>query len=114
MLVDVLHHTEDPAALLGEAARVAGTAVVIKDHCRDGWLAGPTLRLMDWAGNAQHGVHLPYNYWPRRRWHEASADLGLEIRSWQQDLGLYPAPLRPLLERSLHFVAVLVPHGRGG
>ena len=109
MLVDVLHHAADPAALLVEARRVASKAIVVKDHCKDGWMAGPTLRLMDRVGNAHHGVDLPYNYWPRRRWVTACAEVGLDIQSWRDDLRLYPALLRPVLERSLHFIAVLVP-----
>lgn len=39
MLVDVLHHTDDPMFLLAEAARIASRAIVIKDHTRDGILA---------------------------------------------------------------------------
>ena len=63
MFVDVLHHTDDPFVLLQEARRVSRQAVVIKDHIRQGFLAGQTLRFMDWVGNARHGVVLPYNYW---------------------------------------------------
>ncbi len=37
MFIDVLHHTEDPLALLSEAARVA-KIVLIKDHFREGFL----------------------------------------------------------------------------
>lgn len=107
MMVDVLHHTPDPAAELAEACRVSSDLVVIKDHCRDGLLAGPTLRLMDWVGNDRHGVDLPYNYWPTARWELAFADLGLSVRSWETRLDLYPVPLRPLFERNLHFVGVL-------
>jgi SAM-dependent methyltransferase len=107
MLVDVLHHTDDPAAALAEVARVAPGAVVLKDHTLNGPLAGPTLRLMDYVGNARHGVRLPYNYWPRARWHQAFADLGLRVESWTAELGLYPPPLSWLFGRSLHFVARL-------
>jgi SAM-dependent methyltransferase len=107
MLVDVLHHTEDPTVLLREARRVARSAVVIKDHTRDGVLAGPTLRLMDWVGNARHGVALPYNYWTTRQWHEALGDLGFVVIRWISDLRLYPRPGHWLFDRSLHFIAVL-------
>ena len=110
MFVDVLHHTEDPEILLTEARRVANRAVVLKDHTRDGFLAGPTLRFMDWVGNAPHGIPLPYNYWPERRWRAAFAGLGLTPEVWLNKLGLYATPANWLFDRSLHFVARLSPN----
>ena len=107
MFLDVLHHTHDPMVLLREATRVALKAVVIKDHTLDGLLAAPTLRAMDWIGNARYGVALPYNYWTKRRWLEAFKELGVEIGSWTGSLGLYPWPANYLFDRSLHFVARL-------
>ena len=62
MFVDVLHHAEDPASLLAEAARVSRKYLLLKDHVRTGLVGKWTLRLMDWFGNAQHNVVLPYNY----------------------------------------------------
>lgn len=108
MFVDVLHHTEEPMILLREARRVARQAVILKDHTRNGLLAGTTLRLMDWVGNARHEVVLPYNYWPRQRWLEAFDELGLRIDTWIKHLGLYPAPGNWIFGRSLHFMAKLV------
>lgn len=107
MFVDVLHHTPDPAVLLAEAARVAGRAVLIKDHLADGLLAVPTLRFMDQVGNRRHSVVLPYNYWPRARWDEAFRGLGLGVEEWRQRLGLYPWPADLVFGRSLHFIARL-------
>jgi SAM-dependent methyltransferase len=107
MLIDVLHHTEDPTVLLREARRVARRAIVLKDHCRDGLLAGPTLRLMDWVGNAHHGVALPYNYWTERRWRRTFDELGLRIEQWIAEVGLYPWPLSAVFGRRLHFLARL-------
>ncbi len=106
MFIDVLHHTDDPLVLLREAMRVAGT-IVLKDHCRDGLLAGPTLRFMDYVGNAHHGVALPYNYWQRRQWDDAFRTLGLKARSWSDRLGLYVWPASLLFDRNLHFVCSL-------
>jgi SAM-dependent methyltransferase len=92
MFVDVLHHTDDPMILLREAARVARESIVIKDHLREGVLAGPTLRVMDWVSNAPHGVALTYNYWALQQWREAFDTLRLTIGAWQTDLNLYPPP----------------------
>jgi SAM-dependent methyltransferase len=104
MFVDVLHHTEDPTVLLAEAARVAPGAVVVKDHLADGVLARPTLRLMDYVGNAHHGVALPFNYWTSARWQRALRDVGLRTEVWQTSLDLYPVPARWVLDRQLHVV----------
>jgi len=107
MFVDVLHHTTDPMVLLAEATRCARCYIVIKDHTENGLLARATLRFMDDTGNARHGVTLPYNYWPRRRWQEAFAHLRLEVEAYNGHLGLYPPPATWLFDRSLHFVARL-------
>ncbi len=104
MFVDVLHHTKDPRILLREAARV-GETVLIKDHFREGFLANETLRLMDWVGNARHGVALPYNYWPKSQWIGAFDELGLNTRTMKSKLNLYPIPLSWFFDRSLHFIA---------
>ena len=108
-IVDVLHHTDDPASVLAEAARVARQGVVVKDHLREGWLAGPVLRLMDWVGNRGHDVRLPYNYLDSAQWAAAEDRAGLGVAERHDRLGLYPAPLSWVFERKLHFVARLVP-----
>lgn len=111
-IVDVLHHTEDPAAVLREAARVARHGVVVKDHLLEGMLAGPTLRLMDWVGNRGHGVVLPYNYLDQRAWNRAFLAAGLEEVSRVERLGLYAPPFSLLFDRRLHLVALLRPKAR--
>jgi SAM-dependent methyltransferase len=105
LFVDVLHHTTDPTSLVREAARVARQCVIIKDHTRNGLLAGPTLSFMDWVGNAHHGVALPYNYLSRGQWLTMVEELGLKIGKWVDRLQLYPWWARWVFERHLHFVA---------
>ncbi|HKN66593.1 MAG TPA: class I SAM-dependent methyltransferase [Gemmatimonadaceae bacterium] len=109
LLVDVLHHAADAAKLLRECARVARRCVIVKDHVREGIGAEQTLRLMDWVGNAHHGVRLPYNYWSPGEWEAALAQAGLVARSWRRDLALYPPPITWLCDRSLHVLALLEP-----
>lgn len=106
IVVDVLHHTDDPAAVLAEIARVA-KAVVIKDHNRDGLAAGVTLRFMDWVGNISHGVRLPYNYLSSRQWAGIWRTLGLAPQRTANHLSLYPRPFSWLFDRKLHFVTTL-------
>lgn len=107
MFVDVLHHASQPMTLLREAVRVARHAIVIKDHLAEGSLAHLTLRVMDWVGNARHGVALPYDYWSLAKWHRVFDKLGLRINSWESNLKLYPFPADLILGRSLHFIALL-------
>lgn len=107
MMVDVLHHTEDPEILLKEAKRVAKRHVVLKDHTRNGILAGPTLRFMDYVGNAHHGVALPYNYLSQEEWERLFQQLSLKVESWNGNLGMYGTPVDWIFGRSLHFVTRL-------
>jgi SAM-dependent methyltransferase len=104
---DVLHHTDDPTILLREARRVASQKVLIKDHNRNGLLAGPRLRLMDWVGNARFGVALPYNYWSERQWHDAWRGIGLKPEQTVTRIGLYPKPVDWLFGAKLHFITLL-------
>ena len=107
MLVDVLHHTDDPTILLREAKRVSRGSVVLKDHTSDQPLADARLRFMDWVGNAHHGVRLPYNYWSAAQWRRAFESTGLSPQTIQTRLGLYPFPTSLIFERGLHFVSRL-------
>jgi len=108
MFVDVLHHTEDPAVLLKEAARVARHSVIIKDHTLEGFAAAATLRLMDRVGNLRHNIALPHNYWQKKKWLDTLASLGLTVKVWKSKLGLYPRLADMLFGRSLHFIAQAV------
>jgi ubiquinone/menaquinone biosynthesis C-methylase UbiE len=107
MFVDVLHHTNDPVALLSEAQRVTRKYVVLKDHFRTGSIGNLTLRAMDWFGNAHHNVVLPYNYLSEPEWDEAYKLSGLTLLQLRRKLDLYPFPASLVFGRGLHFVALL-------
>lgn len=79
MLIDVLHHTEDPAVLLGEALRVTRGRVLVKDHHWDTpwdrWL----LAVSDYLGNRPHDVPLPYAYLQGAQWTALFEALGATV-----------------------------------
>jgi len=107
LFVDVLHHTTDVSPLLREAARVARSYVVLKDHLSENFLDQATLRFMDWIGNRPHGVTLTYNYQSLRLWQEHFAVCGLQAAQFSTQLPLYPPPFSLLFGRKLHFIAQL-------
>jgi SAM-dependent methyltransferase len=107
MLIDVLHHTRDPLALLREAIRVSRRWLIVKDHILQGPAAGLRLRFMDYIGNARHAVALPYNYPSAEEWNEFRRELDLKVAGEVKDLGLYPKPFDYLFGAGLHFLWLL-------
>jgi SAM-dependent methyltransferase len=103
--LDVLHHTHDPMVLLREACRVARRGLIIKDHLKEGCLAGRTLAFMDRVGNRRYGIDLPNTYWTRAEWESAWKALRLEAAEWREALGIYPAWADWVFGRRLHFFA---------
>ncbi|HXR10496.1 MAG TPA: class I SAM-dependent methyltransferase [Candidatus Acidoferrales bacterium] len=107
LLVDVLHHTTDVAALLREAARVSRRFVLLKDHASENSFDAATLGLMDWVGNRPHGVGLTYNYQSRSQWKQHFAACHLREVSCTFEIPLYPAPFSWIAGRKLHFISAL-------
>jgi SAM-dependent methyltransferase len=108
-IVDVLHHTDDPAVVLAEAGRVARRGVIIKDHLREGFLAHATLTFMDWFGNFGDGVPMPYNFLSRSEWQGAFFKARLQAVQTVEKLDIYLPPANWFFDRNLHFVSFLAP-----
>jgi len=107
IVIDVLHHTDNPKQLMSEMKRVAKNNILIKDHTLNGFLAKGTLKLMDYVGNSHYGVRLPYNYLTKNEWTAIFKELNLTVHIWEDELGLYPMPWTLLFDRKLHFFADL-------
>jgi SAM-dependent methyltransferase len=105
--IDVLHHADDAVQLLSEARRVSRNWVIVKDHFAENTLDHATLALMDWVGNASHGVSLPYNFWSRDRWKCAFKAAGLTEAKIETNIPLYAFPLNWVFGRGLHFLSLL-------
>lgn len=108
-LVDVLHHSDDPAALLREASRVARRGVVIKDHLREGVLARETLGVLDWLDSFGAASRRPATFLSREEWRDVFARGRVRSVQTVDSLGLYRAPFGWLFDRKLHFVSLLEP-----
>lgn len=107
MVIDVLHHTDDPAALVKEMVRCTSKYLVIKDHYRHGWFSYLKLRAMDYVGNAHYHVRLPYNYLSHEQWEKIFKENGLKQVSIVQELKLYTGLFHMLFDRNLHFIVKL-------
>jgi len=105
--IDVLHHADDVEQLLREARRVSRNWVIVKDHFAENTWDRVTLALMDWVGNAPHGVSLPYNYRSRDQWKSAFKTVGLAEAKIELEIPLYPFPLNWVFGRGLHFISLL-------
>jgi SAM-dependent methyltransferase len=107
LLVDVVHHMENPLPLLRDACRVSRHFVLIKDHLAENALDHWTLRLMDWVGNRAHGVILPYAYLSAAQWQDLHQQLNLSVERSVCDLPLYPGVFSKIFGRKLHFISLL-------
>jgi ubiquinone/menaquinone biosynthesis C-methylase UbiE len=105
--IDVLHHCDDPVAVLKECARVSKQFVIIKDHVSDSHYDENILKFMDWVGNRAHGVILPYNYLSTSVWRSAFAEAGLKSVKQINQLKLYPMLFDIIFGGSLHCLHLL-------
>lgn len=112
LLCAVLHHVDEPAALLAEAARVARQGVVLLDHQVDGATQQLLLQLVDWPGNVPFGVYTPYTFLSSREWAALFERLNLRVVTFDDRIGLFGGGL---LERvfggKLHFTCRLAVPG---
>jgi SAM-dependent methyltransferase len=107
LLIDVLHHIQNPLRILKEAKRVTRKTIIIKDHVLHGLLAEKMLCFMDDIGNLKYDIVLPYNYFTMDEWQNTFQDVGLDCKVWQESLDLYPWFINWIFGRSLHFVSKL-------
>lgn len=108
MLVDVLHHTDEPVDLMRECVRVSRQFILIKDHICESWWDRLRLRFMDWIGNRGYDVYLPYNYLSQKNWNKLYQIGGVVCEAKVTKLHLYSYPFSLIFDSHLHFIAKLV------
>jgi SAM-dependent methyltransferase len=110
-MIDVLHHREDPRAVLAEAVRVARKVVAVKDHFAFGLISRKLLLLMDVAGNAKDGIPSPGTYFDPVTWVSMVAAAGGRLVSLDWPLAIHSMPWRLVGWPELQFTAKVVPEG---
>ncbi len=84
LIVDVLHHTQDPQRVLEEAKRVSSQYIVIKDHHWQSPKDWSRLSVSDYIGNHPYGIVLPFNFLKCRQWlHLIQECCGLSIINFE-------------------------------
>lgn len=107
MLIDVLHHADNPAAVFNEAVRVASDYIIVKDHILHGTISYIKLKLMDYVGNKHYSVRLPYNYLSKASWKQLFKDNDLKVIGCKTNLNLYTGLFHILFDSNLHFIVIL-------
>lgn len=107
MLINVLHHVNDPVALMKECVRTSRKFIIIQDHtCSSRW-DRVRLCFMDWVGNLGYNAHLPYNFLSKNEWKELFRAVDVLCEEEIHKLNLYPSLFHYLFDDKLHFAARL-------
>jgi SAM-dependent methyltransferase len=108
VLSDMLHHCDDPAAVLREALRVAERVVAVKDHFRFGPVSEKLLLWMDQVGNASHGIHVRGTYFGPGEWADLVTRAGGRFTGLTWPLRIHDLPFRLVTQDRLQFAAGIV------
>jgi ubiquinone/menaquinone biosynthesis C-methylase UbiE len=105
VLSDVLHHCENPLAVLREALRVASEVVAIKDHFCFGRVSRAVLLAMDIVGNAAPAVEVRGTYFSPGQWSALVNEAGGRFASIEWPLQIHDYPFRLITQDRLQFAA---------
>jgi SAM-dependent methyltransferase len=110
-IVDVLHHADDPTAVVRDALRVLtpGGAIVVKDHLRLGAWSNMVLYAMDTASN--FGVHTRAGgrYLSVDEWVRVANDAGGRIDTMVWPFQVHNLPWRAVARNEYHLLLRIVP-----
>lgn len=79
MALDVLHHSKDALALLGEMKRVTKRHIIIKDHRKYGFFSNLLLSFTDYCANAPYGIKCRFRYYSMKEWNRLFSKLKLKL-----------------------------------
>ena len=85
MMLFVLHHAEDPGALLRDAMRVCRRIIAFED-VNTSWWDRKTFRRTHWVYDKFLDIRYPHHEWPPERWSALAREAGLAER-WSGPIG---------------------------
>jgi SAM-dependent methyltransferase len=105
-ICDVLHHADDPLAIVREAIRVLKPdgALVIKDHFRWGRWSNGVLLAMDIVGNYKAGVLVRGKYLSPPDWIDLVVNAGGVVDRMKWPLEIHDLPWRIITRSEYQFV----------
>ena len=107
LLIDVLHHADDPCSLLRECGRVSRGCVIVKDQVYNRWPEKLILSALDWMGNVPYGVPLKYHFVDRAGWDQRISSAGLERLRDDIYFGSCRLPFPPLTRWNVNVILTL-------
>jgi SAM-dependent methyltransferase len=112
MVVDVLHHTASPAAVVADALRVTkpGGSLIIKDHYRLGTWSNYVLWAMDVVGNYADGVLVRGNYLSPAEWIRVVTEAGGSIDKVEWPLEVHGLPWSAVARNEYQFLMRVRPN----
>lgn len=112
-ICDVLHHAEEPLAVVAESLRVLrpGGRLLIKDHFRFGPVSNAVLLAMDVLGNYSTGVLVRGKYLSPPEWVDLVARAGGAIDKLVWPFDVHSLPVRLVTRSEYQFVMRVVRKG---
>lgn len=80
LIVDVIHHSNNPQELIKEAKRVTKKHILIKDHYYNNKFDYLLLKYSDYIGNKPYSIELPYNFLKKQQWLNIFNKLSISVK----------------------------------
>jgi len=112
-ICDVLHHADDPQAVVRDAIRVLAKTgqIIIKDHFRLGAVSNAVLLAMDMLGNYSTGVLVRGTYLSPPQWVDLVTAAGGKVDKLVWPFEVHGLPWRIVTRSEYQFLMRVVPAG---